>query len=71
MLIRILQILAVVLIGLAAWFFSQGNSDVAFVTGVLAVCAFFLSIRFQLKRRIDFPNAAEENNALPDDDANG
>ena len=71
MLIRVFQILAVVLIGLAAYFFSRGDMDAAFVSGVLAICAFFLNMRFQIKQRIDarHPAEQEEQDALPDEDA--
>ena len=51
--IRILQIASVVLIALAAYFWWSGNSDFAFAGVVLAICAFFLSIRFQAKARND------------------
>ena len=71
MLIRAFQVLAVVLIGLAAYFFSRGDMDAAFVAGVLAICAFFLNLRFQIKQRIDarYQAEQEEDDALPDDDA--
>ena len=46
------QILAVALAIAAAFFVSQGDIDTAFVIGVLAVCAFFLSIRFMFKTRV-------------------
>jgi len=69
--VRTFQILAVVFIGVAAYYFSRDDKDLAFVAGVLAACAFLLSIRFQIKRRVDVRRAAEENAALPDDDASG
>ena len=50
--VQLFQILAVVLGGVAAFFFWQNNSDWAFASGVLAVCSFFLSIRYQYKARI-------------------
>ncbi len=49
---RIFQILAVILIGVAAYFFWQGNTDRAFVAAVLGAVAFFLSVRFQVKERL-------------------
>lgn len=45
------KVLAVILLGVAAVLFWQNNSDAAFVAGVLSACAFFLSMRFQLKMR--------------------
>jgi len=50
--VQLFQILAVVLAGVAAFFFWQNNSDWAFAFGVLAICSFFLSIRYQYKARI-------------------
>ena len=50
--VQIFQILAVVLAGVAAIFFWKENSDWAFASAVLAVCSFFLSIRFQFKARL-------------------
>ena len=50
--IRMFQILAVALAIAAAFFIWRGELDTAFVTGVLAVCAFFLSIRFAFKIRV-------------------
>lgn len=48
---RIFQIVAVILAGIAAYFLWKGNSDGAFVSGVLGAVSFFLSIRFQVKER--------------------
>ncbi len=71
MMVRVFQILAVVLIGAAAYFFSRDDKDLAFVSAVLAACAFFLNVRFQMKQRVDARRAAEEEPALPDDEASG
>ena len=51
--IRLFQILAAVLIGAAAFFLWRQDYDTAFVTAVLGVCAFFLSVRFAFKPRVD------------------
>jgi hypothetical protein len=69
--IRAFQILAVVLIGVAAYFFSRDNLDAAFIAAVLAACAFFMNVRFQIKRRIDVRRQAEEEAALLADDESG
>lgn len=50
--IRMFQALAVVLIAAAAFFLWRRDLDTAFVTGVLGICAFFLSIRVLFKSRI-------------------
>ena len=71
MLIRAFQIPAVVLLGAAAYFYSRDYKDAAFAAAVLAVCSFFLNIRFQIKQRVDARRAAEREAALPDDDASG
>ncbi|MFN6963576.1 MAG: hypothetical protein ACK4S4_07400 [Pyrinomonadaceae bacterium] len=48
------QILAAVLLGVAAYYLLvRDDSEIAFVTGVLGVCSYFLSLRVQMKRRID------------------
>lgn len=69
--VRILQIAAVVLAGIAGYFFWTANKDVAFVASVIAACAFFMTIRFRAKQRIDERRAAEAEDALLEDDPNG
>lgn len=49
---RIFQIVAVILIGVAAYFLWRGNTEGVFVSAVLGAVAFFLSIRFQVKERL-------------------
>lgn len=49
---RIFQILAVILIGVAAFFLWKGNNDGVFMTAVLGAVCFFLSVRFQVKERL-------------------
>ena len=51
MIIRIFQILSVVFAAAAAYFWWADNFDFAFAGLVLAICAFFLSIRFLAKTR--------------------
>ena len=48
---RIFQAAAVIFAAAAAYFFWNGSTDAAFGAGVLAACAFLLSIRFQIKAR--------------------
>ena len=48
----IFQILAAVLIGIAAYYFYIDYSEAAFVSGVLAICSFFLSVRSRIKERM-------------------
>jgi hypothetical protein len=71
MLIRAFQMVAVVLLGAAAYFYSRDDKDAAIAAAVLAVCSFFLNIRFQIKQRVDARRMAEQNAALPDDEASG
>lgn len=52
MTVRFFQIFAVVLAGIAAYFYWQDNIDYMFVTAVLGAVSFFLSIRFQVKGRL-------------------
>lgn len=61
---RLFQILAVILAGVAAFFVWQGNWDATFVSAVFGAVSFFLSIRFQVKSRLDAREAErkrEEN----------
>lgn len=51
--VRIFQILAAVLVGIAAYFLWIENKDGVFVSIVLAACSFFMSIRFQAKARLN------------------
>jgi hypothetical protein len=51
--IRAFQILAAALIVAAAYFLIRAEYDDAFVTGVLGICSFFLSVRFTFKPRVD------------------
>jgi hypothetical protein len=51
--IRAFQILAAALVVAAAYFLIRADYDDAFVTGVLGVCSFFLSVRFTFKPRVD------------------
>lgn len=57
---RIFQILAAILTAIAAYFFWMENKDRAFVSVVLAVCSFFISIRFQAKARLDAAEKKED-----------
>ncbi|MBK8466257.1 MAG: hypothetical protein IPL32_10540 [Chloracidobacterium sp.] len=57
---RIFQILAVILVCIAAYFLYMENKDGVFVSVVLAACSFFMSVRFQSKARLR-QNAAESS----------
>lgn len=69
----IFRILAVILIGIAAYFLWNGNGENAFVSAVLGAASFFLSIRFQVKDRLRERELEEEefseSNLLSDDSA--
>ena len=56
----IFKLLAVILVGVAAFFLWQKNWEGVFAAAVLGICAFFLSMRFQLKARLDKRKAEEE-----------
>ena len=62
---RIFQIVAVILAGIAAYFFWAGNTEGAFVSAVLGCVSFFLSIRFEVKER------NREREAAPTEGDNG
>ncbi len=50
---RMFQIAAVILIGVAAFFLWTGNNDAMFVAAVIGAVCFFLSVRFQVKERME------------------
>ncbi|MDQ3321835.1 MAG: hypothetical protein M3525_05290 [Acidobacteriota bacterium] len=56
---RLFQILAVILIGIAAFFVWAGNTDGIFVASVVGAVCFFLSIRFQVGERVKQRKAEE------------
>jgi cellobiose-specific phosphotransferase system component IIC len=47
------KILAVILAGVAAYFWWQGYTDRAFAAAVFGAVSFFLSVRFQVRGRLD------------------
>lgn len=57
---RLFQILAVILIGVAAFFVWNGNTDGIFVAAVGGAVCFFLSIRFQVGTRVKQRKTQEE-----------
>jgi hypothetical protein len=64
------QIIAVALAIAAALFVWRSDLDIAFVIGVLAVCSFFLSIRFAFKPRVSERDIERRDND-PDDAKDG
>ena len=55
------KILAVVLLGVAAYFYSAGQPDYTFGAAVVGICSFFLSMRFAIKRRLAAVETSENN----------
>lgn len=49
----IFQVLAAVLLGVAAIFLYLGNYEGVFVSAILSSVSYFLSFRFQVKERLD------------------
>ncbi len=49
---RVFQILAAILIAVAAFFLWRGNTDGLFISAVLGAVCFFLSFRFQVRERL-------------------
>jgi hypothetical protein len=61
---RLFQILAAILIVIAAFFLWKGNTDALFISTVAGAVCFFLSVRFQVKERMEQRAiAAEEEEA--------
>jgi len=68
---RIFQIVAVGLIGLAAYFLWDGSTDAAFASAVLGCVSFFLSVRVQMKepnRIYEEERTADESNRADNPD---
>ena len=63
---RTFQLLSVVFAGIAAVFYWRGNYDAMFVTSVVGAVAFFLSIRMQVKTRLDERRAKESEAEDPE-----
>jgi len=61
---KMFQIIAAVLVGVAAFFFWKQNKEVAFVAGVLGCASFFLSVRYAAKERMDKIDLAEKKREL-------
>lgn len=63
---RLFQVLAVILAGVAVFFLFRGNKDGTFIAAVFGAVCFFLSVRFQVKKRLkqreleESADAAEE-----------
>ncbi len=57
---KIFQILAVIFIGIAAFFLWKGSVDGLFISAVLGAVCFFLSVRFQVGERMKTRNAERE-----------
>ncbi len=49
---RFFQILAVILVGVAAVFLWRREFDAVFISAVVGAVCFFISVRFQVKDRI-------------------
>lgn len=62
--VLLFKIIAVALVGAAAYFYWIGEQDWLFTSAVLAACSFFLSIRFRIKRDL---SSAESTKAADDD----
>ena len=54
------QILAAVLIGVAAFFVWKSNTDGVFIAAVAGAVCFFLSVRFEVGKRVKQRKAEEE-----------
>jgi Flp pilus assembly protein TadB len=66
---RLWIIVSGILLVVAAVFFWRNNLSSAFVTAALGACAWFLSYRAQLRKKInDDESAAEEFSESPDEE---
>jgi hypothetical protein len=58
---RLFQILAVILIGVAAFFFWRDENDAMFVAAALGAVCFFVGVRFQLREKLKDRETGEED----------
>ena len=70
LLVKIFQILTAVFIGVAVYFVWLKDYDNLFVIAVLAVCSFFLSMRFQIKERLDQREREQEEREIEEANLN-
>ena len=61
---RVFQILTAVFVGIAVYFVWIKDYETLFVIAVLAICFYFLSMRFQIKERIEQRKIEEEEREL-------
>ncbi len=61
---RLFQLLAVVLIGIAAFFLWRSNNDAMFISAVLGSVCFFLRYRFQVKERMEQREKEKQEKAV-------
>ena len=59
-----LKILAAVLIGTAVYFYNIGQADYTFAAAAVGICAFFLSMRFAIKERLNAAAETEKENDI-------
>ncbi len=52
--------MAVILIGVAAFFMWQGNTDAVFIAATAGAVSFFLSVRFEIGKRVKQRKAEED-----------
>ena len=55
------QIIAVILAGVAAFFYWNGESDRTFVAAIFAACSWFLAYRFRIKSRLATSNTESKD----------
>ncbi len=59
-----LKILAAVLIGAAVYFYNIGQSEYTFAAAAVGVCAFFMSMRFAIKKRLTATAESEQEDNI-------
>lgn len=61
---KLFKILAVILIGIAAFFLWRGSYEAVFVSAVFGAVCFFLSIRFEVGKRVSERREAEKESEI-------
>lgn len=51
--VKLFQILAVIFIGIAAFFLWRGDYEAVFIAAIFGAICFFLSVRFEVGKRVN------------------
>ncbi len=62
--VKLFQILAVICIGIAAFFLWRGDYEAIFIAAIFGAICFFLSVRFEVGKRVNERREAEKESEV-------